>query len=86
MLRRHAHLPQHVSALATQRLVREYVNEAVRLRELAASATTVRIKARLLEEAANQERLAQQVKTGGFIREDRPIPASTADQHLEPVS
>ena len=86
MLKRRAQLPQHVSVLATQRLVREYVNEAVRLRVLAASVTTARIRARLLEEAANQERLARQVKTGGFVREVGPALGPTADQHPEPVS
>jgi len=58
----------------------------VRLRELAASVTTARIKARLLEEATNQERLAHQAKTGGFVGEVRPTPASTPDRHPEPVS
>jgi len=39
-------------------LLREFVRESARLRELAASATTARVRARLLEQAQIQERLA----------------------------
>lgn len=45
-------------------LLREYANEAARLRECAANATTARLRARLLEEAANQEQLAREVNAG----------------------
>ena len=41
-----------------------YANEAARLRAHAASTTTARIRARLLEEAASQERLAGEVNAG----------------------
>jgi hypothetical protein len=47
-----------------QNSLREYVRQAARLREYAANATTARVKARLLEEAANQERLAEEIKEG----------------------
>ena len=47
-----------------QNLLREHVRQAARLREYAASTTTARVKARLLEEAANQERLAEELKAG----------------------
>jgi hypothetical protein len=47
-----------------EKLVRAYAHEAVRLRELAASATTPRVRSRLLDEADNQERLAQAAKRG----------------------
>ena len=54
-------------------LLRAYANEAVRLREYAASTTTARLRARLLEEAANQERLAREVHSGqtGFAQQAR---------------
>ena len=54
-------------------LLRSYANEAARLREYAASATTARLRARLLEEAANQERLAGEVHAGqtGFAQQAR---------------
>ena len=54
-------------------LLRAYANEAVRLREYAASTTTARLRARLLEEAANQERLAREVNAGrsGFAQQAR---------------
>ena len=47
-----------------EKLVRAYADEAVRLRELAAGATTTRVRLRLLDEADNQERLAQAAKRG----------------------
>jgi histone H3/H4 len=47
-----------------EKLVRAYAQEAVRLRELAAGATTARVRLRLLDEAENQERLAQAAKRG----------------------
>lgn len=57
-------LPQNVSPLARQKMAREYVSQAVRLRGFAASVTTPRLKARLLEEATNQEQLAQKATRG----------------------
>ena len=75
MSSRRAHLPRDVSPLAAQRLVREYANQAARLRELAANLTTPRLKARLLEEADNQERMAHDLKSGGFSRGVTPRPA-----------
>ena len=53
-----------LNLLSEQNSLREHVRQAVRLREYAASATTARLKDRLLEEAANQERLAEEIKAG----------------------
>ena len=53
-----------LNLLSEQNSLREHVRQAARLRENAASATTARIKVRLLEEAANQERLAEEIKAG----------------------
>ena len=47
-----------------EKLVRAYADEAARLRELAAGATTARVRLRLLDEADNQERLAQAARRG----------------------
>ena len=47
-----------------EKLVRAYAYEAARLRELAAGATTARVRLRLLDEAENQERLAQAARRG----------------------
>jgi len=47
-----------------EKLVRAYAQEATRLRELAASATTPRVRLRLMDEADNQERLARAAKNG----------------------
>ena len=44
--------------------MRAYAYEAARLRELAAGATTARVRLRLLDEADNQERLAQAARRG----------------------
>jgi len=52
-------LPRNVSPLAEQKMIREYLGQAARLRGFASSVTPPRPKARLLGEAANQERLAQ---------------------------
>ena len=54
-----------------EKLLRTHVLEAGRLRELAQSVTTKRVRARLLEEAANQERLAEEAKRGVFQPQSR---------------
>jgi hypothetical protein len=59
-----------------EKLLRTYVLEAGRLRELALSVTTKRVRARLLEEAANQERLAEEAKRGVFH------PPASVDLHF----
>jgi hypothetical protein len=46
-------------------LLRVYVRGAARLRESAANATTIPLKARLLDEAEQQERLAEELKKDG---------------------
>ena len=48
----------------SEKLIRAYAYEAARLRDLAVTVTTARLKSRLLEEADNQERLAQAAKRG----------------------
>jgi hypothetical protein len=61
--------PTRVSRPRDEKLLRAYANEAVRLREYAANTTTARLRARLLEEAASQERLAREVTAAqtGFV-------------------
>ena len=56
--------PTRVSRPRDEKLLRAYANEAARLREYAANTTTARLRARLLEEAASQERLAREVSAG----------------------
>jgi hypothetical protein len=53
-----------VSRSLHEKLVRSYAREADRLRELAAGVTTARLRYRLLEEADNQDRLAQAARQG----------------------
>ena len=50
---------------ARERLLRVYVRDAARLRESAANATTIPLKVRLLDEAEQQERLAEELKKDG---------------------
>ena len=47
-----------------EKLVRAYARQADRLRELAARVTTARLRYPLLEEADNQDRLAQAARRG----------------------
>jgi hypothetical protein len=54
--------PRPVNRSLHEKLVQTYVQEAARLRDLAISVTTDRLRSRLLEEAENQERLAQAAK------------------------
>ena len=56
--------PRPVNRSLHEKLVRTYTEEAARLRDLAISVTTTRLRSRLLEEADNQERLAQAAKRG----------------------
>jgi hypothetical protein len=62
--RRRVSSPRRTSRPLDKKLLRAYANEAARLREYAASVTTARVRTRLLEEAANQERLAKEVQAG----------------------
>jgi hypothetical protein len=58
-------------------LLRIYVRKAARLRESAANATTIPLKARLLDEAEQQERLAEELKKdGAWPTVPAPEPAS----------
>jgi hypothetical protein len=57
-------VPLHQRARLDDKTLRAYAEEAARLRELAANVTTARLKARLLEEALNQERLMNEAKRG----------------------
>ena len=71
--RRRVTAPKRASRPRDEKLLRAYANEAARLREYAANTTTARLRARLLEEAASQERLAREVSVGqtGFAPEPR---------------
>jgi len=64
-----------LNLLSEQNSLREHVRQAARLRENAASATTARVKVRLLEEAANQERLAEEIKAGRGVTTPARAPA-----------
>jgi hypothetical protein len=66
-----------VSRSLHEKLVRAYAQEAGRLRDLAVSVTTARLRSRLLEEAENQERLAQAAKRGIV----QPHPPPTGSMH-----
>jgi hypothetical protein len=65
--------PRPVNRSLHEKLVQTYVQEAARLRDLAISVTTDRLRSRLLEEAENQERLAQAAKRG--IIQPHPQPS-----------
>ena len=56
--------PGFVNRSLHDKLVWAYAQEATRLRDLAVSVTTARLRSRLLEEAENHERLAQAAKRG----------------------
>src|SRR6266403_4399247 len=64
-------LQRPVSRTLHEKLVRTYIQEAARLRELATSVTTDRLRSRLLEEADNQDRLALAARHG--IVQPHPI-------------
>ena len=57
-------LQKPVSRPLNENLVKAYAQEATRLRELAASVTTDRLRSRLLEEAHNQDRLGLAARRG----------------------
>jgi len=65
-------LQRTVSPTLNEKVLRSYVEEAARLRDLAAHVTTARLKARLLEDA-NQERLAKEAKRGALQPHPRPV-------------
>ena len=58
-----------------EKLVLAYAQEAARLRDLAVGVTTARLRSRLLEEAENQERLAQAAKRGIIQPHSQPTGA-----------
>ena len=66
-------LQRPVSPNLNEKVLRSYTEEAARLRDLAAHVTTARLKARLLEEAGNQERLAKEAKRGALQPHPRPV-------------
>jgi len=53
-------------------VLRAYTREAARLRYLAEGVTTTRVKTRLLEEAENQDRLAEEAKRDTVEPHARP--------------
>jgi hypothetical protein len=57
-------LRKRVRRPLNETLLRAYAYQATRLRDLAAGATTAPIRALLLEEAVNQERLAEAARHG----------------------
>ncbi len=57
-------LQKPISRPLNEKLVKTYAQEATRLRELAASVTTDRLRSRLLEEANNQDRLGLAARRG----------------------
>jgi hypothetical protein len=61
--------PRRATQRPNEKLQQTYSREAARLREYAANTTTARIRARLLEAAAEQERLAAKMNAGrtGFV-------------------
>ena len=68
-------LQRPVSRPPDAKLLRAFLQEAARLRQLAANVTTIRLRARLMEEADNQERLAEEARRGTIqpfrhVRED----------------
>ena len=71
-------LHRSLSPALNQKLVQGYAQEAARLRNLAASVTTARLRSRLLEEADNQDRLAQAARRGII----RPQPQAVSTMHL----
>ena len=56
--------PNRATRRLNEKLLRSYANEAARLREYAAHTTTARLRARLLEAATEQEKLAAKVNAG----------------------
>src|SRR5690242_11043184 len=54
-------LPRNVSPFASEKLFAAHMRQAARVREFAATATTDRVKARLLEEAARRKNQARQL-------------------------
>jgi hypothetical protein len=57
-------LHRPLSRPLNERMVRAYAQEAARLRDLAVGVTTARLRARLLKEADNQDRLALAARRG----------------------
>ena len=64
-------LHRPLSRPLNEKLVQTYAQEASRLRDLAVSVTTARLRTRLLEEADNQDRLAVAARRG--IIQPHPI-------------
>ena len=64
-------LQKPISRPLNDKLIKAYAQEATRLRDLAASVTTDRLRSRLLEEADNQDRLALAARRG--IVQPHPI-------------
>jgi hypothetical protein len=64
-------LHRSLSPALNEKLVRSHAEESARLRDLAATVTTARLRTRLLEEADNQDRLALAARRG--IVQPHPI-------------
>ena len=59
-------LPINPSPVAKQKELSEQARQAMRLREFAANATTARVRARLLDEAAALERMMKRAAVGAI--------------------
>jgi len=66
-------LQRPVNRSLHEKLVQAYAQEAIRLRDLAKGVTTARLRLRLLEEADNQDRLAQAAKRGIIHPHPHPV-------------
>ena len=64
-------LHRSLSPTLNEKLVRSYAEQAARLRDLAVNVTTVRLRARLLVETENHDRLALAARRG--IVQPHPI-------------
>ena len=59
-------LPTNASPVAKQKEIAEQARQVMRLREFAAHATTARVQARLLDEAAGLERMLKRAGLGAI--------------------
>ena len=59
-------LPVNASPVAKQKEIAEQTRQVMRLREFAANATTARVRARLLDEAAAVERMLKRADLGAI--------------------
>jgi hypothetical protein len=68
-----ANPPTRATRQLNDKLLHAFAQEAARLREYAASTTTPRLRARLLEAAVEQELLAEEATRGAVRPHPRPV-------------